>query len=377
MALIAKNTTANDITMTSLAVPNSIIPKSPGQENLLASNHWSEIQSDVQLKDLVAAGDIIINDGTTDLTQEAALGILAEPINRPTKDGVPVISLDGEQSDKALRVAHVGRIGSEVIYATHNFSDKTTWYSESLRVTDEALTDSGDGLLWNSTNTDWIDMVHGKIMDEEAIRLENEPTHEYLVVVKVDSVEKTQRTPYVSSGGDYSVDFATGTITFFSSQAGKTVEASYSHENGSTWIMRPSTGMKLTIEDAEAQFSADVVVNDTIKFAAWGVADVFAPQLVPSPLPSGTLIELPPNTRYMRLDQIIDEARGAYPEIPALGGATRGNLKARFGFPFRYGAVKTLSSAALMELRVTLEGNLVFGGERTTATFYCSSETES
>jgi hypothetical protein len=161
-------------------------------------------------------------------------------------------------------------------------------------------------------------------------------------------------------------------VTFFSAPGG-VVKASYSYANGSVWVMRPSSGKQLKIEQAEAQFSENIVMNDTIRFGAWGVADVFAPQLVPDPIPSGTLIELQV-TRYMRLDQIIDEALGSYPVIPAMGGAARGNLQARYGFPFRYGAVRVLTSAALMELRVGLEGDVAYDGERATATFYCSSE---
>ena len=285
---------------------------------------------------------------------------------------VPVVSLNGEQSDKAVRVAQVGRLGSEVIYATHNFCDPTTWYSESERATDEVLSDSGDGLSFNSAHANWVDMTHGKVMDEEAIALENEPGHLYGVAVTVDDVEQAQRAPFAASGGDYDVDYAAGTVTFFSAPGGA-VKASYSYEAGSVWVMRPTPGKQLKIEQAEAQFSENIVMNDTIRFGAWGVADYFAPQYVPDPIPSGTLIELQ-FTRYQRLDQIIDEALGSYPVIPAMGGAARGNLQPRYGFPFRYGAVRVLTSAALMELRVGLEGGTPYGGERATATFYCSSE---
>ena len=277
------------------------------------------------------------------------------------------------QSDGVPLVVAAARLGSEVIYSTHNFCDPTTWYSESVRVTEETLSDSGDGLTWNSAQPNWVDMTHGKVMDEDAIALENEPTHLYAVVVTVDAVEQTQRVPYAASGGDYDVDYVTGAVTFYASQAGKVVKASYSYESGSTWIMRPSMGKQLKIEQAEAQFSENVVMNDTIRFGAWGVADVFAPELVPTPLASGTLIELQV-TRYVRLDQIVDEALGSYPLIPAMGGGARGNAQARYGFPFRYGAVRVLDSAALMELRVGLESGAVYGGERATATFYCSSE---
>jgi hypothetical protein len=218
-------------------------------------------------------------------------------------------------------------------------------------------------------------MTHGKVLDEEAVAEESDPDYKYLVTVTVDNIDKIQRNPFAESGGDYDVNYTTGQVTFFGSQSGKTVKASYNYANGSTWVMKPSSGKQLRIEQAEAQFSGDVVLNDTIKFGAWGLVDVFAPQLVPDVIPSGTLIELL-STRYQRLDQIIDEALGSYPVIPAIGGSQRGNSTARYGFPFRYGTVRVISSSAGMELRVRLENDIKYGGERATATFYCLSENE-
>jgi hypothetical protein len=279
--------------------------------------------------------------------------------------------LEKKQTDGSLHVAQVGREGTEVIFATHDFADPTTWFGDSVRVTDEVLVDSGDGYTFTSSHTNWIDMIHGKVFDEDVHAAE--VSHTYSVVTTVDDVSVDHHPPFFTSGGDYSINYEDGTITFVNSQAGKTVKTSYSYENGSTWYMRPLPGKQLKIEQAEAQFSIDTIINDTIQFGAFGLVDVFAPQLVDNPIPSGTLIPLT-TTRYKTLDQIVDEAIGSFPVVPALGGALRGNLQARYGFPFRYGAVRVLNSLAGMELRVFLEGNTAFNGERATATFYCSSE---
>ncbi len=279
--------------------------------------------------------------------------------------------LERRQPDGSLHIAQVGRLGTEIIFATHDFADPTTWFGDSVRVTEEVLTDSGDGYKFTSSHIHWIDMIHGKVFDEDVHA--DEVDHKYLVVVTSDDIILDAREPFASSGGDYFVNYRDGYITFATSQSGKTVKASYSYENGSTWYMRPLPGKKLSIESAEAQFSVDTIINDTIQFGAFGLVDVFAPQLVNNPIPSGTLIPIA-TTRYKTLDQIIDEAIGSFPVIPPLGGFMRGNLHARYGFPFRYGAVRVLNSAAGMELRVFLEGHNAFDGERATATFYCSSE---
>lgn len=334
-----------------------------------ALDHIGTVGDDCTLlfKDVLSADDKTTLDGLIAVHSGELL-----PGPATTNGGIPIIALHSEQADKVARVVLAGRLGKEVIYATHDFTDKTSWYSQSVRMTDETLTDSGDGLTFTSSHPNWIDMTHGKIFDEDAVSAE--VSHGYAISVTVDGIQKVQRKAFASTGGDYDVDYTNGKVTFFSPQTG-VVKATYSYENGSTWIMRPAPKTILKIEEAEAQFSVDVQFNDTIRFGAWGLVDAFAPQLMPG-VPSGTLLELEVN-RYKAIDQIVDEARGSFPVIPPIGGSSgRGNQQSRYGFPFRYGAVKILSSKAGMELRVSLEGNTVFGGERATATFYCLSEVE-
>lgn len=285
------------------------------------------------------------------------------------------------------------RTGSEVIYATHNFCDKTTWYGQSTRVTDGVLADSGDGLRFTSGNANWIDMVSGRILDddgvsEEQMELNPSDPHGYLVTVKVNGVIKTAREPFEDAGGDYSIDYDEGTITFFEDQSGKTVTASYNHAAGSVFTIAPLPGTVLSIETAEADFSAPIVMTDTIAYAVFGYADVFAPHLVENgTVPSGTKIELK-KARYKRYGQILTEALGAYPTLaknaataehmalrsyPEFRRLTRGSKDDRQAVPFRYGTVRELHAAAGMELRVWLEHDRMFGGEHATLTFYCTS----
>lgn len=288
-----------------------------------------------------------------------------------------------KQADAVPLTALHGRVGKEVIYATHNLCDETTWYSESARVVDEALPET-DGLTYQSANICWTDMVNGKVFDEDGL-IEDQKTfepgdpHGYAIIVKSDGVEMTPRAPFAASGGDYVIDYALGTITFAATQAGKSVTASYSHKNGAGWIMKPLAGKALVIEKAEIQFSADINMNATFTMEVYGFADIFAPFLVntfdpPGPLPPGTPIAIE-TSKYKSLDQIVDEAVAAFPEIPAMGG-DRGFAQARHVFQFHYAAVRTLWSSLGMHVRVFVEGGSSFGGERATATFYCTSRVD-
>lgn len=277
-------------------------------------------------------------------------GVYAEP---RTPTGVPQVTPEP-------------RIGLEKIFYTPNFCDPTTWYPGSTRVTDEALTDSGDGLTWNSANTNWIDMIHGKVRGED--ELKTQETHEYEVVVKVDGVEMTQRAPFATSGGDYTVDYAAGDIIFANSQAGKTVEASYSYTGGSEFRIVPNAGKIIQIEHAEAQFSEDVDFSGQIvEFEIWAYD--------PNDLPNKVPVDI---DKYKSIANFIDEALGAYPKIPATGGAwPQGLAQPTIGFPFRYATVRRLEASSGLELRIRLrspDGSIStpFQGERGTATFYCT-----
>jgi len=256
------------------------------------------------------------------------------------------------------------RTGSETIYCTHNFCDKTSWYTKSVRVTDEALTGDGAGLVWTSVHTNWINMVSGLIFDEDSYA--SEVSHGYAVVVKVDGVTKTARAPYATTGGDYTIDYAAGTVTSVSgSWTGMAVLVSYSYATTSEWILAPSAGYVLDVEATEAQFSKNFTFNDFIDFEIW----VYNPADLPNKV-------MYARTTYKRMVNFIDEALGSYPVIPAVGGADRGTQNEVYGFPFRYGTVRRVQSSIGAELHVKLRNNIVFSGEHATATFYCTTHLE-
>jgi len=282
-----------------------------------------------------------------------------------TSDNRPIVALSAEQADKAIRVVIDGRTGSEFIRATHNFCDKTSWFTQATQVTSGTLHDSGDGLTFSASNMCWTDTTHGKVLEEDKL------STDYGVAVRVDGVEKVQKNKHWGTTGDYTVDYCSGTVTFDSSVTGS-VDADFWHSSGSAWYLEPAEGKVLHLEDAEAQFSEDVLMHTGICFIVEGYAAVFAPQLG---LPAGTRIPIM-ETKYRTFAQIIDESRGAYPLIPAIGGV-RGLSSNVYGFPFNYSTVRSLQHAYGMRLRVELEDpDKVFGGSRATATFYCVSKDE-
>lgn len=282
------------------------------------------------------------------------------------------------------------RVGDETIYTTHNFCDKVTWFSDSIRVVDKTLT-SSNGFKWESGDLYWVDMISGRVQDDDGLVDEQKilnpgDPHGYSVIIKVDGEEKTMREYLETSGGDYEVFWEDGYIMSFEDWTGKEVLATYSMVAGSTFILQPMPGRSLSIEAAEADFSEDCIMTDGIEYSVYGYAAIFAPQLG---LPEGTKIPLT-TQKYKRLSQILNEAIGSYPVIRVYGSSEQDRSEPNYEFrkksrglksfvqsiPFRYATVRTLRSSLGLELRVKLTHDREFIGSLATLTFYCTSVVE-
>jgi hypothetical protein len=256
---------------------------------------------------------------------------------------------------------------------SQNFCDKTTWYMKSVRVEGENLTDSGDHTTYNSgTVRSWVDVTHGKLTGEDLIK------NAYVPKVYIDSVEKTENSPGTTDG-DFSIDYDNSSVTFnVALQGTEVVTCDYSYANGSEWIVSPIAGKSFTLTHVEVQFSEDVQPNDTVIFQVYGYVDVFAPHLTPDPYPSGTKIPIGNPGVYKTMQDFINAAEGAYPSIPAFSSGWRGIPSPVHIFRWAYkerGTTKLLYKHG-MEIRISLENDIVFGGSAGIATFYGISEEE-
>jgi len=281
-------------------------------------------------------------------------------------ENVPVEVANAASTDSHNRTITVPEPETDrkmVNIATHNFCDKTTWWQQASPIVHEELIDSGDGLTFSSVNTHWIDLTHGKFYLED--RITNRDS--YIPVVKVDGVTMTERAPFDTSGGDYVVDYAAGTVTFASSQSGKTVTASYYFAGSSLFTLAPDAGKVLWVRDSEVQFSVDVEMLSTLNFQAFA----YDPNDIPNK------IAVSQKTNYKTIRNFVEEAKGVYPKVPALSASgPRGLAQEHVVFPFRYTQVKALYSSQGVEIKLWLDEDVEFGGEFGTATFYCSSYDE-
>ena len=304
-----------------------------------------------------------------------------EPMPQPgfLPDGTPIVALNMRQPDGVSQFAPAPRDGSEWVIGSHNFCDPCSWFGDSVRQNAETLTDLGDGLTFSSSHVNWIDMISGRMHNDDIWcqiqqMLNPGDPHGYQVVVTVDGSPVTMREPFEVAGGDYEVDWDAGAVVLFASQAGKTVAASYNYATTNTFYVRPMPGKTLVIEDAEADISSDCVMNDGIAYSAWHF--------------DGTAYVKDMEAVYKRAGQIVTEARGCYPTFEAIGASSadkalpieefrrksRGMQYNRQAIPFQYSTVKWLRSTYAQEVRVYTEHGRQLEGELVTMTFYCTEK---
>lgn len=301
------------------------------------------VDGDADSIDLVFRGEL-------DVSEKSALdAVIAAHTGVPLPVSGDPVRLS-EERDPLGRVVVVtdkkGGVG--LIVPTHNFCDPTTWYTKSVRVVNETLTTS-DSLRFDFANQNIIDLKHGKFFGEDKIIVMGDG---YDVRVTVDGVPQTEKPIYGNAAYDYQVFYEDGYILFSNPQAG-TVQATYSYATDSDWYLIPEPGKKISIRDAEVQFSPDLVIDDVLHFdAMWNMSMVVDRET------------------YKTETDFIDQATGAFPVIPQYG-ALKTDI---YGFPFRYNTVRVLSSVQGVALRLCLNDHRPYGGYRAVATFYCVVE---
>ena len=228
--------------------------------------------------------------------------------------------------------------------ATHDYCNKTTWYSDSVRVTDEVLT-LDSGTTYNCLNSKFIDVVNGVINRQDLHQ-------EYAIEVKIDDVVQT-------SG--YTIDHQNAQVTFDTAPGG-VVKCSYSYPTTSNWRLPAPAGKLLVIEHSEVQFTTDVQVTSPLKFEVW----VDNPYFAVSGHPLEGIPRIPGETvQYNSIRDIINESNLGF-QVPTMPGIGQPLII----FPFNYVGEKVMDSSMNAELIISCVNDVELPGTYGTATFY-------
>lgn len=285
--------------------------------------------------------------------------------------------IDSDPKDPPVMALAGKLVSDQIYYVSHNWSDKTTWWTRSIKVTNKALVRDGvDGRIYDSGEPHWIDVSHGKLYRERSSDYDD-----YRVVVTVDGVVKTQTTidadawpNFQTQDGDYEVDFVAGQVKFLADPgASADVRATFYKVNPvlsaaeqSVFVVRPRAGKKIKLEKVEVQFEKGIEIRDTICSAPF------------IPVGGGIYVEVPGQRGiYQTWDDYLAEAQGNYPVIP--GGfiaGKRGIANDVIQLPWNWVGAKTFDHASGVEIRVWLENGRTFTppvGSRgmCSVTFYC------
>jgi hypothetical protein len=255
--------------------------------------------------------------------------------------------------------------GTSKTFVTHDWADKTTWYTESVQVLKGSMTTSDGYAYYASDGYDfWIDTKHGKIFEEDqlpdTVAANSLDGYNYDVNVFVDDTHTT-------SG--FEIFYADGYVQFDAYQGSNVIEADFYYENGSAWYLEPDDGKEIRILSAEVQFSDDVILNDTTDFQL----EVYYPPIAPPPfrIPYGQ------PSRYKGARDFLSESSGTYPTLAGFGGpGFRGLQCPVITIPWKYVASKDIQSSVGARVKVYLLNNTPHTGEFATATFYCLVQDE-
>lgn len=268
--------------------------------------------------------------------------------------------LDNKTPDSNIpKVAIYKAQGDSEIKVSHDFTDKTTWYQESVKVMNEVLVVES-GKIYTSSKTYWIDGNHGKIYMEDDITSDGTPmvyggVPKYLAIIKNNGSDLVM-------GQDYEIDYVTGKVTLDASYTPSgDVTATFYYATTSMFTVIPEMGKMLNLQKSELQFTDDLVMNTPVNF------DIYVYN--PMDLPNKILYK---RTKYKNIKDIINAANLGQGYIPAVDVMTRPVLV----FPFDYATEKTLRSSQGAELRISLVNDVPFTGEWGTVTLYVMSEDE-
>lgn len=316
----------------------------------------------IQLKDITRNGDVVtitfkdVLPGGEETALDSIVGAHTPSIE------ISTIEVDVSNTP-VVRTRKMGAGVGRVWAISYNWCDRTTWYDQAVYVSEEVV-GVGNGVLglFSLDHGNVIDLSHGKVFEEDLIVAPSSSA--WSPEITVDGVPQTERVPFASSGGDYSIDYETGDITFHTVPGlGDEIKASYYYNpdtTGNSLIeLGPAPGKKWSIDRAEVQFSKDVGITDTI---IWEIRA------------GGFLVS--PATKYKTLGDYLDTSYGSFPEFPAMGGAARGLTQPTVLLRWEYVASIEILSSLGLKVAVYLENDIPFTGERATFTLYAAEEDE-
>lgn len=280
--------------------------------------------------------------------------ILSAPVN---SDNAPIVEVSLRRGVKD---------SDSLTLVTPDFTDRTSWYQNSVQVTGGSLTDTGDGLSFQAASgaRHWVNINSPKL------------TLDYKKVPERDGSMSNLSMRYVTvyvngtpaDSSTYAIDFDLGKVTFNSSQTGNTITADYWHNDGvsnpSEFLINPPPGYLYLIEHVELQFSVNMGFTDIVLFEIWAGGTVSDYSDFNSFLFDAGYGQS--RTYYRNMADLINWCNNEYPPIPKCGDFQQDILC----FPFKFLVAPAIRSDQGTLIRIATLNGTPLTGEISTATIY-------
>lgn len=270
---------------------------------------------------------------------------------------------DKSEIQKAIPVIAYKPEEESFARATHDFCNKTTWYTNSVRVENESVTHTS--LVMELSNKNVIDVLYGNISRQDLLQ-------EYKISVYDNGVEIPQYTINSVDGENiktenYHVDHKLGKITLVNAPSGN-LTVDYSYATSSEWVLQPAEGSMLIIEHSEIQFATNVEINTPLRFEIW----IGNPYYAVEGHPYEGMQKIPYQAiQYNSIKDFVNEANLGTGTIPPID-----NLPECVVFPFDYATIKPFRYSVGAELRIRAVNDIELNGSFGTATFYLIKRNE-
>lgn len=331
---------------------------------------------DIWFKDALPTADETTLDGDA---AGPAGGLIAAhdnsvsvPLDQVEVANSPSVSVTSEVKTTIWK-PHQSEYGRIYVFSC-DFTKKETWY-HGASGTHESFAANGVQTKFqlsqgSGVGSAVIDLSHGKIADESLIVSPSGSS--YSPVVRINGAIQTEREAFESAGGQYTVDYAKGEITFIATPpSGNTVTVDYWYSpSGAGPIIEigPPSGKMWILNSAECQFSKDIVIKDTLlqnvilDYPVFDASGNYVTTLYDTPAGADAV--------YATIGQFLDYTYGSLPVVPAIGGSERGLAQETVLFRWDYTSAIELFSSTNMRLKVWTKHGRGFEGERATVTIY-------
>lgn len=247
-----------------------------------------------------------------------------------------------------------------------------TWYHNSVSVTEIIGTGDNVETKFNFSHGSGlgeaiVDLSHYKVTDEQLISPPSGSEGGYVPIISVTGVQRVEREAFEQSGGDYEIDYLDGSVTFYTPPSGEISATYYYVPSGTGPIIEggPPSGTMWLVDAAEAQFSTNLEITDTIVQNVFTLHPTYGWIRIPEEMGGAK------DAEYGHAGNYLDYSYGSFPNIPVFGGGTRGLSNETIIFRWDYEVSITLIPGT--KIKVWTKHGRGFNGERATMVLYAKA----